>query len=115
MPGIEALIGGKMSLNARGSKSIQSRGSMYAGLVELAYTCVAYSSTLPPSDNALAGTGGMLCCLVGAGGFVWSPSTFGSNWLTRLYKFSNWAADGGAQMLPLSSPVGYKSLVDCLP
>jgi hypothetical protein len=38
MPGIEAVIGGKISLNARGSyKSIhelQSRGSMYAGLVE---------------------------------------------------------------------------------
>jgi hypothetical protein len=49
MPGIDALTCGRMSLNARGSKSIQSRGSTYAVLED---TCVAYSSTLPPSDFA---------------------------------------------------------------
>jgi hypothetical protein len=37
MRDVEALAGGKMSSNALGSKSIQSRGSMYAVLVELGY------------------------------------------------------------------------------
>jgi hypothetical protein len=38
MPGIYALTRGKMSLNARGSQSIQLGGSMYAVLVESTYT-----------------------------------------------------------------------------
>jgi hypothetical protein len=107
-PGVEVFDVGKKSLNALGSKSIQSRGSMYAVFVELADTCVAYSSTHPPSDIVSAGIDGMLCYLLGAGGFVWSPYTFKCSWLTRLYKSSNYVADGGALMAMLSSPVGYK-------
>jgi hypothetical protein len=57
---------------------------MYEVLVKLAYTSVAYSSTLPLPDTASAGIDGMLCWLLGAGGFVWSPSTLKSSWLTRL-------------------------------
>jgi hypothetical protein len=81
---------------------------MYAVLVESASTCVAYSSKLTPQDTASTGTAGMLyCLLVGACCFVRSLSTFGSSWLTKLYKFSNSASDGGARMAALSSPLGY--------
>jgi hypothetical protein len=48
MYGVGAFIGGKMSVNALGSKSIDSRGSTYAVLVELANTCVAYSKNSHP-------------------------------------------------------------------
>jgi hypothetical protein len=70
MHGVEAfVISGKMS-NAFESESIKSRGSICAVLVELAYICVAYSSTLPRSDTASAGNDGISCSLSGVGGFV---------------------------------------------
>jgi hypothetical protein len=99
-PGVEAFDVGKMSLNALGSKSIQSRGSMYAVFVELAYTSyyIIYSIRM-----------------LWAGGFVGSPYTFKSSCLTILYKSSNYVADGGALMALLSSPVGTSVLVDYLP
>jgi hypothetical protein len=57
-----------------------TRGSMNAVLVELAYTCMAWSSTLPLLNKVSTGIDGMYFYLIGAGGFFYSPFTFNNTW-----------------------------------
>jgi hypothetical protein len=80
---------------------------MYAVLVEIANTSMAYSSSLQPSDTASAGTSGMLGCLVGACAFVIIAVYMYEQIVNNIISVSSYFVDDGTMMSPLSSLVGY--------